>query len=66
MDWKEQIAIGMKMIIEGCDKEGLWFGCKDCPFGPICDALLRDEDSCYSTPDNWENEGIFKKPIDIL
>ena len=66
MDWKEQITIGMKMIIEGCDKEGLWFGCKDCPFGPICDSLLRDEDSCYSTPDNWENEGIFKKPIDIL
>ena len=66
MDWKEKIMSGMKIIIEGCDEEGLWFGCKNCPFGSICDILLRDEESCYSTPNNWENEGIFKKPIDIL
>lgn len=66
MDWKVQIAAGMKLIIEGCDKEGLWRGCKGCPFSPICDAILRDEESCYSTPDCWEEEGIFKTPLDNL
>ena len=65
MDWKETITVGIKMIIEGCDKAGLR-GCKDCPFGPICDIVLRDEESCYSTPDCWEEEGIFKTPIDTL
>lgn len=66
MDWKEKIAAGMKMIIEGCDQEGLHYGCKGCPFDSICDTILKDEESKYSTPDCWEEEGIFKKPIDIL
>lgn len=65
MDWKEKIAVGMKMIIEGCDGESFQFGCKGCPFGPICSIILLGENSDYSTPDNWEKEGIFKKSIDI-
>ena len=66
MDWKENIAAGMKMIMEGCDQEGLWYGCRGCPFGSICDAILRDEESVYTTPDYWEEEGIFKTPLDTL
>lgn len=66
MNWKEKIAAGIKMIIEGCDDGGLWCGCKGCPFGPICDTILKDEESCYSTPDCWEEEGIFKTPLDTL
>ena len=61
MDWKEKIAAGMRMIMEGCDNEGLHYGCKGCPFDSICDAILRDEESRYSTPDSWEKEGIFEK-----
>lgn len=66
MDWKEKIAAGMKMIMEGCDKEGLQYGCKGCPFDSICDTILKDEESNYSTPDCWEEEGIFKTPLDTL
>lgn len=66
MDWKEKIAAGMKMIIEGCDQEGLHYGCKGCPFDSICDTILKDEESFYSTPDSWEKEGIFETPLDTL
>ena len=59
MDWKEKITIGMKMIIEGCNQKDLQIECIGCPFSPICNTILRDKKSYYSTPDCWEKEGIF-------
>lgn len=57
MDWKKQIAEGMKMIIAGCKKNETWTNCRDCPFDEFCSAIDKSGETNYSIPDRWEEEG---------
>lgn len=59
MTWQQKIREGMNLIIEGCKENTEWRACNDCPFTELCDSIYMDEDSKYSTPDTYEEEGIF-------
>ena len=58
MDWKKQIAEGMKMIMAGCKNNDSWTNCHDCPFDQFCSAIWKDKEINFSTPDSWEEEGL--------
>ena len=59
MNWKEKILEGMHLIIEGCKENTEWRNCHECPFTVLCDSIYADSESPYSTPDTYEEEGIF-------
>lgn len=44
MNWKEMIEQGMKMIGEGCSRNGDWTKCHDCPFDDYCTLLNESLD----------------------
>ena len=60
-EWQEKIREGMNLIIEGCKENTEWGACYGCPFETLCDSIYCDEESPYSTPDNYEEEGIFSE-----
>jgi len=61
MTWQEKVAAGMRLIIEGCNENPNWTDCHTCPFTDLCDSIYKDEESPYSTPDCYEEEGVFEK-----
>ena len=60
-EWQAKIHEGMNLIIEGCKENTEWGACSGCPFEALCDIIYCDEEGLYSTPDNYEKEGIFNK-----
>lgn len=55
MDWIAKIAMGMKLIKQGCAENTEWAGCQKCPFDELCDALNKGGDYYDSyMPDKWE------------
>lgn len=60
MDWKEKIEIGMKLIIDGCQNNPSWTKCRECPFDTFCSSIWSDKEHNYTTPDTWEQEGVFE------
>ena len=61
MTWDDKILAGMKMIMEGCSENPLWAECRGCPFDTLCTSIYKDDEHHFSTPDTWEEEGIFDK-----
>lgn len=57
MTWEEKIQKGMALIIEGCKENSSWCDCHDkCPFDEMCTSIWEDKDTCYTTPDSWEDD----------
>ena len=61
MDWKEKIAAGLNLIIEGCKENSMWTHCHDCPFDALCTSICRDEEHRFSVPECYEEEGYFQE-----
>ena len=59
MTFEETIRAGMKLIIEGCRMNPSWRNCENCPFDRLCTSIYRDNSHNFSTPDCWEEEGIW-------
>lgn len=59
--WQEKIEKGLALIIEGCKENTEWRACHDCPFTVLCDSIYKDEESPYSTPDCYEEEGLYQE-----
>ena len=59
MDFTDVIRDGMKMIIKGCKMNPNWNDCGKCPFDVLCTSIYKDEAHSFSTPDTWEEEGIW-------
>ena len=59
MAWQEKIFKGMKLIIEGCKENTEWRACSICPFTELCDSIYKADEHSYSSPDCYEEEGIF-------
>ena len=59
MDFTDVIRDGMKMIINGCKMNPNWNDCEKCPFDTLCTSIYKDETHSFSTPDTWEEEGIW-------
>lgn len=60
-NWKEEIRTGMRLIMKGCQKNESWRNCSECPFDKLCTSIYKDESHHFSTPDTWEEEGVFLK-----
>jgi hypothetical protein len=58
-NWQQKIREGMNLIIEGCKENTEWCACHDCPFAELCDIIYEDSPSPYTTPDSYEEEGLF-------
>ncbi len=61
MNWMDKIEQGMKLIIEGCKENPNWCDCQSCPFDDFCTSVYKDASHNFSTPDTWEEEGVWKK-----
>ena len=59
MDFTNVIREGMEMIIKGCKMNPNWNDCRKCPFDVLCTSIYKDDDNSFSTPDTWEEEGIW-------
>lgn len=59
MDWTDTIREGMKMIIRGCKQNTEWTKCRNCPFDELCTSIYKDESHPFSTPDTWDEEGLW-------
>lgn len=59
MDFTETIREGMKLIMQGCKMNPNWNDCRKCPFTTLCDSIYSDNEHQFSTPDTWEEEGIW-------
>jgi len=59
--WQEKIREGMKLIIEGCKENTEWRTCSECPFTDLCDSIYGDSENPYTTPDCYEEEGLFNE-----
>ena len=59
MDFTDVIREGMEMIIKGCKMNSNWGDCRKCPFDVLCTSIYKDDDNSFSTPDTWEEEGIW-------
>ena len=59
-NWKDMIAEGINLIIEGCKENSSWLNCRECPFDTFCTSIYIDNKHNFSTPDTWEEEGYEK------
>lgn len=59
--WTKEIELGMQLIMHGCQNNRTWAECDRCPFNKLCSSIYKDNSHSYSTPDNWEEEGMFSK-----
>ena len=59
MDFAETIKTGMKLIMQGCAMNGNWNDCEECPFTTLCSSIYADDKHPFSTPDSWEEEGLW-------
>lgn len=59
MEWKDKIATGLNLIIEGCKDNPSWNKCHECPFDDLCSAIYLSDAITVSTPDCYVEEGYF-------
>ena len=60
MEFSEIIQEGMKLIMKGCQMNQSWTNCHHCcPFDKLCTSIYKDNEHNFSTPDSWEEEGIW-------
>ena len=59
MEFAETIRKGMKLIMKGCKQNPNWTDCDKCPFTELCNSIYKDQKHPFSTPDCWEEEGIW-------
>ena len=56
MDWKEKMALAMKLMKEACKENGDWTKCSECPFTEKCDLIMETPGHCFDAPDSWDIE----------
>ena len=60
MNWKEKVLAGMELIAQGCEENGEWGLCNQCPFTDYCDSIWRDNNA--NTPKTF-SERFYKKVL---
>ena len=45
MNWKEKVLAGMELIAQGCEENGEWGLCNQCPFTDYCDSIWKNNNA---------------------
>ena len=61
MTWQEKIEKGLALIIEGCKENTKLGACCDCRFAKLCDVIYLDDNSPYTFPKYYEEQGLYKE-----